>query len=78
MSKALPVYLDCAATTPIEPEVLEVVIKYMRDEYGNAGSRTHAYGVRAKQASGRTSCSGAAALLASPRPRSTSAVSAAG
>ena len=50
MSNRLPVYLDCAATTPIEPAVLEVVIKYLRDEYGNAGSRTHEFGVRAKRA----------------------------
>ena len=43
-------YLDCNATTPIEPRVLDVVIKYMRDEYGNAGSRTHEFGTRAQQA----------------------------
>jgi len=34
----------------MEPEVLEIVVKYLRDEYGNAGSRTHEYGARAKQA----------------------------
>lgn len=50
MTAKLPVYLDCAATTPMEPEVLEVIIKYMRDEYGNSGSRTHEFGARAKQA----------------------------
>lgn len=44
-----PVYLDCNATAPIEAEVLEVVVKYMRDEYGNAGSRTHEFGVRGKK-----------------------------
>lgn len=43
-------YLDCNATTPIEAEVLDVMVYYLRDEYGNAGSRTHEYGVRAKQA----------------------------
>jgi cysteine desulfurase len=46
----VPVYLDCNATTPIEPDVLDLVIHYMRDEYGNAGSRTHEFGARAKQA----------------------------
>lgn len=45
-----PAYLDCNATTPIEPEVLEIVVRYMRDLYGNAGSRTHEYGVAAKRA----------------------------
>ena len=45
-----PIYLDCNATTPIEPEVAEVVRHYMEVEFGNAGSRTHEYGSRAKQA----------------------------
>lgn len=45
-----PVYLDCAATTPVEPAVLEVVLHYLREEFGNAGSRTHEFGNRAKVA----------------------------
>lgn len=44
-----PVYLDCNATTPVEPEVLEEVLRYMAEEYGNAGSRTHQYGQAAKE-----------------------------
>lgn len=44
-----PVYLDCAATTPIEPLVADEVLLYMSQEYGNAGSRTHEWGVRAKR-----------------------------
>lgn len=43
-------YLDCNATTPIEPRVFELVTHYLRDEYGNAGSRTHDYGARAQKA----------------------------
>lgn len=46
----LPIYLDCNATTPMEPEVREVVMHFMTEEFGNAGSRTHEYGLRAKQA----------------------------
>jgi cysteine desulfurase len=46
----MPVYLDCNATTPIEPEVGEVVRSYLFEEFGNEGSRTHEYGARAKQA----------------------------
>jgi cysteine desulfurase len=46
----MPRYLDANATGPVEPEVLELVIHYMRDEYGNSGSRTHPYGVAAKKA----------------------------
>jgi cysteine desulfurase len=44
------VYLDCAATTPIAPEVEEVVLRYLREEFGNAGSRTHQRGLRARRA----------------------------
>jgi len=44
-----PVYLDCNATTPVEPEVLSEVFRYMAEEYGNAGSRTHQYGQVAKE-----------------------------
>jgi cysteine desulfurase len=46
----MPVYLDCNATTPVETEVLDVMMRYLAEEYGNAGSRTHEFGVRAKQA----------------------------
>lgn len=44
------VYLDCNATTPIEPEVEQEFLRYLREEFGNAGSRTHEFGTRAKQA----------------------------
>ena len=45
-----PIYLDCNATTPLEPEVREIMLRYLSDEYGNEGSRTHEFGVRAKKA----------------------------
>lgn len=45
-----PVYLDCNATAPIEPSVRDAVVQWMTDELGNAGSRTHEYGLRAKRA----------------------------
>ena len=45
-----PVYLDCNATTPMEPEVCELVSYYMDEEFGNAGSRTHDFGATAKRA----------------------------
>lgn len=44
------VYLDCAATTPLDPRVREVVLHYLDHEFGNAGSRTHGYGSRARRA----------------------------
>jgi cysteine desulfurase len=45
-----PIYLDYAATTPVDPEVAELVVHYMVEEFGNAGSRTHEYGVAAAKA----------------------------
>ena len=45
-----PKYLDFAATTPVDPEVEAIVLHYMREEFGNAGSRTHEYGAAAKKA----------------------------
>lgn len=46
----MSVYLDCNATTPMEPAVQELVMRYMAEEFGNSGSRTHEYGNRAKVA----------------------------
>lgn len=43
-------YLDCNATTPVEPEVRDVLLHYLAEEYGNEGSRTHEFGAHAKQA----------------------------
>jgi cysteine desulfurase len=44
------VYLDCNATTPLDPEVQKVLFHYLVEEFGNEGSRTHEFGSRAKQA----------------------------
>src|SRR5262249_10430817 len=46
----MPVYLDCNATTPIDPEVEKEFLHFVREEFGNAGSRTHEFGTRAKHA----------------------------
>lgn len=45
-----PIYLDCAATTPLEDSVKDTLLHYLTEDYGNEGSRTHEYGSRAKQA----------------------------
>jgi cysteine desulfurase len=47
---SMPVYLDCNATTPIEPQLRDSVLRFMELEFGNAGSATHGYGTRALQA----------------------------
>lgn len=46
----MTLYLDFNATTPVHPDVAELVRKLMLEEFGNAGSRTHEYGVAAKRA----------------------------
>jgi len=46
----MTIYLDYNATTPVLPEVADLVYKIMVDEFGNAGSRTHEFGVTAKKA----------------------------
>jgi cysteine desulfurase len=46
----LPIYLDTAATTPMDPRVRAHMLQYLDADFGNAGSRTHDYGRRARSA----------------------------
>jgi cysteine desulfurase len=46
----MAVYLDCAATTPLDPRVRDEVMRYLDEDFGNAGSRSHDYGRRARAA----------------------------
>ena len=45
-----PVYLDCAATCPLDPRVQVELRRFFEVDFGNAGSRTHAWGRTARQA----------------------------
>ena len=63
----LPVYLDYSATTPIDRRVLDKMMPYLTDVFGNPASRSHAYGWAAEKAVDEARSEVAALINADPR-----------
>ena len=45
-----PIYMDYAATTPVDPRVVDAMIPWLREQFGNPASRSHAWGWEAEKA----------------------------
>jgi len=62
-----PIYMDYSATTPIDPRVADKMIPYLREQFGNPASRSHAYGWSAEAAVEEARGNVAALIGADPR-----------
>jgi len=62
-----PIYMDYSATTPIDPRVADKMIPYLREQFGNPASRSHAYGWNAEAAVEEARGHVAALIGADPR-----------
>ena len=67
MTPHFPIYLDYGATTPVDPRVVDAMIPWLREHFGNPASRSHAWGWEAEEAVEKARQDVAALIGADPR-----------
>jgi cysteine desulfurase len=67
MTPHLPIYLDYGATTPVDPRVVDAMVPWLREHFGNPASRSHAWGWEAEAAVEKGREQVAALVNADPR-----------
>lgn len=67
MTPHFPIYMDYGATTPVDPRVVDAMIPWLREHFGNPASRSHAWGWEAEEAVEKARADVAALIGADPR-----------
>ena len=67
MTPHFPIYLDYGATTPVDPRVVDAMIPWLREHFGNPASRSHAWGWEAEEIVEKSREQVAALINADPR-----------
>ena len=67
MTPHFPIYLDYGATTPCDPRVVDAMIPWLREHFGNPASRSHAWGWEAEEAVEKARAQVAGLINADPR-----------
>ena len=67
MTPHFPIYLDYGATTPVDPRVVDAMVPWLREHFGNPASRSHAWGWEAEAAVEKARAEVAALIGADPR-----------
>jgi len=67
MTPHFPIYLDYGATTPVDPRVVDAMVPWLREHFGNPASRSHAWGWEAEEAVEKARVQVAELVNADPR-----------